>query len=66
MKKKIVCIVLVAAVAVVAAGLFVPNAVNKITKENLLEIHGELLHQRIQEKKWDEEFMPFIDYCKNS
>ena len=32
MKKKIVCIVLVAAVAVVAAGLFVPNAVNKIPK----------------------------------
>ena len=36
MKKKIVCIVLVAAVAVVAAGLFVPNAVNKITKENVI------------------------------
>lgn len=42
------------------------NLFNKITKENLLEIHGELLHQRIQEKKWDEEFIPFIDYCKNS
>ena len=36
MKKKIVCIILVAAVAVVAAGLLVPNAVNKITKENVI------------------------------
>lgn len=36
MKKKIVSIVLVVAVVAVAAGLFVPNAVNKIRKEDVI------------------------------
>ena len=43
MKKKIIGSVLVLGIVAVVAGLFVPNAVQKITKENVItSVHGRI------------------------